>query len=76
MNQQAAVHRKGGLVLAMSILVLLVGTATGNAFAMLVMAVAALAVVGIFYRQELGWTALLTIVVAAVAAAAVAVVLI
>ena len=65
--------RKDGIVTAIGVLVLLLGTATGNAYAMLVMAIIALAVIAIFYRQRLSRNVLLVILTAAVTAATVAI---
>ena len=51
---EATSSSEDGIVVAIGVLVLLIGTATGSAFAMLAMALVALAVTGIFYRHRLG----------------------
>jgi hypothetical protein len=56
--------RKAEIVTAIGLLVLLLGTATGNAFALLAMSLVALAVITIFYRQELRRHAWLVILAA------------
>lgn len=65
--------RKGGLVAAIGVFVLLLGTATGNAHAMLIMAMIALVVISIIYRQQLDRNALVATIVAAAVATAVAI---
>jgi hypothetical protein len=70
---RATNSRKDGIVTAIGVLVLLLGTATGNAIAMLVMSIVGLAVITIFYRQSFGRIALLVMLVGACTAAAVAV---
>jgi hypothetical protein len=61
-----------GILTAMGILVLLLGTATGNAYVMLAMAIAALVAVAIFRRKSLSWRAWFGMTVAWVMAFAVA----
>jgi hypothetical protein len=56
---------KAGIVTAIGVLVLLLGTATGNAYALLALSLIGLAVIGIFLRHELGRSALLVMFVAA-----------
>lgn len=46
--------RKDGIVTTIALLVVVIGTATGNAIAMFVMALLALIVIAIFDRQKLG----------------------
>ena len=61
--------RNDGIVTAIAVLVLMLGTATGNAYAMFVMGSFALVILAVFFRQRAGkhvW--LLTGVAAAVAA--------
>ena len=65
--------RMNGVVEAIGIMVLVLGTATGNAYVMLAMAVAAIVAVAIFGRKSLGWRALFGMAVAAVAAFALAI---
>ena len=48
----AANSRKNGIVSAIGILVLLLGTATGSAYVMLAMAVVAMLLIGVIYRQK------------------------
>ncbi len=61
-----------GILTAIGIIVLLVGTATGNAYVMLAMAIAALVAVAIFARESLSWRACFGMTVAAVMAFALA----
>jgi hypothetical protein len=66
MNTKPATYsRKEGIVTAIGVLVLLLGTATGNAYAMLAMAVVALATITVFYGEELGRKILLAMALAA-----------
>ena len=67
--------RKDDLLGAMFVIVLLIGTATGNALALLGMSVAALILMGVFGRKRLVHGALLVALVAALTAAVIAVVL-
>jgi hypothetical protein len=64
--------RKDGIVTAIGVLVLVIGTATGNAYVMLALAVVALVVLAVFFRKRVGRTALLAMAVSAVTVAAVA----
>jgi hypothetical protein len=63
--------RKDGIVAAIGVLVLLLGTATGNAYSMLAIALIGLGVLALFYRQTVGRNALVALTVAAAAAIAV-----
>jgi FtsH-binding integral membrane protein len=56
--------RKNGIVGAIGVLILLIGTATGNAYAMLAMSVVALAVFATFFRP--GWSRKLRIAIAVI----------
>lgn len=60
--------RKDSIVAAVGVLVLLIGTATGNAYVMLVMSVVALAVMVILYRRGLTRNMVHAIIVAAATA--------
>ena len=60
--------RRNDLLGAIAVVVLLIGTATGNAFAMLGMSMAALALIAMFYRKQMGSGAILVTLVAAVTA--------
>ena len=60
-----------GIVTAVGLMVLLLGTATGNAYAMLLMSIVALVAITIFYRKILGRKLFLVTVFAAAMAAAV-----
>jgi hypothetical protein len=62
-----------GIVTALGILVLVIGTASGNAYVMLAMAVAALAGIAIVSRRAMGWRALVAMTAAAATAFAVAI---
>ena len=74
MNTQSANKlRKNSIVTAIGILVLVIGTATGSAYAMLAMAAVGLTLIAISYRQELGWNELWLMAVAAVTASAIAI---
>jgi hypothetical protein len=64
--------RKDSIVTAISLLVVVIGTATGNAFTMLVMAAVASGMIAIWRRQDLGWHGIWVMIVAAVTAAAIA----
>ena len=64
--------RKDDLLGAMFVIVLLIGTATGNALALLGMSVAALILMGVFGRKRLVHWALLVALVAALTAAVIA----
>ena len=65
--------RMNGFVEAVGIMVLMLGTATGNAYVMLAMAVAAIVAVAILGRTSLSWRALFGMAVAAVTAFALAI---
>ena len=67
--------RREDLFGAISVLVLLIGTATGNAMILLAMSLAALLLMVMFGRKRLGRGALLAALVAAVTAAVIAIVL-
>jgi O-antigen ligase len=67
--------RRDDLFGAIAVIVLLIGTATGNAYALLGMSVAALMLMVVFGRKRLGRGALLAALVAAVTAAVIAIVL-
>jgi hypothetical protein len=57
--------RRDEIITAIGVVALLIGTATGNASAMLVIAMVALAVIAVIYRRRLGRKALLTMLLAA-----------
>lgn len=61
--------RRDDVIGAIGVIILLIGTATGNAFAMLVMSVTALILLTVIYRRQIGSGALLVAFVAAVTAA-------
>ena len=61
-----------GIVTAIGILVLVLGTATGNAYVMLAMAIVALVAMAILGRKSLSWRAMFVATVTAVTAFAVA----
>jgi hypothetical protein len=63
---------RDGIIAAIGVVVLLIGTATGNAIVMLIMAMVALAVIAVAYRDRIGRKVLLTIVAAASIGCAVA----
>jgi hypothetical protein len=65
--------RKDTIAAAIGVLVLLLGTATGNAWAMLAMSVVALAVMVILYRRGPGRNTIRVILVAAATAFVVAI---
>ena len=55
MNTPPATNsRRDNLVTAIGVLVLLLGTATGNAIVMLGLSVVALVVIAVFYRKTIG----------------------
>ena len=67
--------RRDDLLGAIAVIILLIGTATGNAYAILGMSVAALIVLIVFYRQRIGSGAILVALVAAVVAAVIGITL-
>jgi hypothetical protein len=67
--------RRDDLLGAIAVIVLLIGTATGNAYAMLGMSVVALVLIAIFYGRRIGSGAILVAAVAAVTAAVIGVVM-
>ncbi len=67
--------RRDDLFGTISVLVLLIGTATGNAIILFAMSLAALLLMVMFGRTRLGRGALLAALVAAVTAAVIAIVL-
>ena len=66
---------KDDLFAAIAVVILLIGTATGSANAILVMSTILLAVMVVFYRKQLGSGALLTALVAALTAVVVGLIL-
>ncbi len=73
MNSPPATEsRKDSIVTAIGVLVLLLGTATGNAWVMLAMSVVALAVMAVLYRRGPGRNTIRVILVAAATAFVVA----
>ena len=68
--------RRDDLFSAITVIVLLLGTATGNAYALLGMSVVGIVLMVVFGRKRLGRGALLAALVAAVTAAVIATVLI
>jgi hypothetical protein len=65
--------RRDSIAAAIGVLVLLIGTATGNAYAMLAMSVVALAVMVVLYRRGLSRNMIRAIIVAAATAIVVAI---
>ena len=61
--------RRDRIITAIGILVLLIGTATGNAYAILGLAVLATGLISILYRERLGRTLVVMGIAAAIAAA-------
>lgn len=61
--------RRDDVLGAIGVIILLIGTATGSASAMLIMSVAALTLLAVFYRRQIGSGSLLVAFVAAVTAA-------
>jgi len=59
---------------AIAVIVLLIGTATGNAYTMLGMSVVSLVLIAAFCRQKIGSGAILVALVAAVTATAIGIV--
>lgn len=66
--------RRDDLLGVIGVIILLIGTATGNAYAMLAMSVTALILLAVFYRRQIGSGALLVVFVAAVTAAMIGIV--
>jgi hypothetical protein len=67
--------RKDDLFAAMAVILLLIGTATGSAKAMLIMSTVLLLLMVVLYRKQLGSGVLLTATVAALTAFAIGLVL-
>jgi hypothetical protein len=67
--------RKDDLFAAMAVILLLIGTATGSANAMLIMSTVLLLLMVVLYRKQLGSGVLLTATVAALTAFAIGLVL-
>jgi hypothetical protein len=61
--------RRDDVVGAIGVIIVIIGTATGNAYAMLGLSVTALALLTVFYRQQIGSGPLLVAFVAAVTGA-------
>ena len=61
-----------GIVTAIGILVLVLGTASGNAYVLFTMAIAAIVAVALFGRKSFSWRVVFGVTVAAVTACAVA----
>jgi hypothetical protein len=66
--------RRDDVVGAIAVIVLLIGTATGSAYVMLGMSVAAMILFALFYRQHIGTGAILAAFVAAITAAIIGIV--
>ena len=66
--------RRDDMLGAIGVIVLLIGTATGNAYAMLGLSVTALSLLTVFHRRQIGRGALLVAFVAAVTAAVIGIV--
>jgi polyferredoxin len=56
------------LLAAIAVIVLLIGTASGNAYVLLGMSIAGLVLMAVFWRQQIGRGAILVALVAAVTA--------
>jgi len=65
--------RTDSIAAAIGVLVLLIGTATGNAWAMLTMAVVALAALAVMYRRGIGRNLVRAMILAAATAIVVAI---
>jgi hypothetical protein len=63
--------RKDDLLGVIAVIVLLIGTATGNAYTMLCLSAAAFVLMAVFCRQRIGSGALLVAIMAAGTAAAI-----
>ena len=68
-------RRRDDIPGAIALIVLLIGTATGNAYALLALSVAALALLAAYYRRR-AWPGPIVVALAAAGAAAVVAVLI
>ena len=66
--------RRDDVLGAIGVIILLIGTASGNAYAMLGMSVTAIILLAVFHRREIGSGALLVAFVAAVTAAVIGIV--
>lgn len=67
--------QRDDLLGALAVIVFLIGTATGNAYAMLGMSVVALILIAVFRRERIGSGAILVTLVAAVTALAIGIVM-
>jgi hypothetical protein len=67
--------KRNGILMAIGIIVLLLGAATGNAYVMFAVAIAALVAVAIFGRQSFRWSVLFGMMAAAATAIAVVIVI-
>jgi hypothetical protein len=63
--------RRDDLLAVIAVVILLIGAATGNAYAMLGMSVATLIVLAVFYRRQIGSGVILVSFAAALTAAAI-----
>ena len=66
--------RRDDVLGAIGVIILLIGTASGNAYAMLGMSVTAIILLAVFSRRQIGSGALLVAFVAAVTAAVIGIV--
>ena len=65
-----SLSRKDGVISAIAVAILVIGTATGSAIAMFVASVIALCMIPIFYREQFRGVAVVAATAAAVAIAA------
>jgi len=66
--------RRDDILGAIAVIILLFGTATGNAYAMLGMSVTAIILLAVFYRRQIGSGPILVALVAAVTATVIGIV--
>lgn len=66
--------RRDDILAVIAVIILLIGTALGNAYAMLGMSVTALILLAVFYRQRLGSGVILVSFAAAITAALIGIV--
>jgi hypothetical protein len=66
--------RRDDILAAIAVIILLIGTATGSAYAILGMSVTALVLLPLFYRRRIGSSAMLAAFIAAVTATVIGIV--
>lgn len=68
MKNHAALSRKGEMLSALAVVILLIGTATGSAIALLAMSMIGLSLMTVFYRKQFSRGLVLAAAMAAITA--------